>query len=116
MTTRFILASLSPRRRELIQLVGYPYDIETVPVDETSINDPDPAQNCVRTAQLKSSTLVDNLDKLQSPNTFVIAADTIVAIDDEMLGKPKNEADAFDMLTILRSRIHQENATSVGPR
>jgi len=105
--THFILASLSPRRQELIQLCGYPYEIKIVPVDENSIAYPDPVQNCIQTAQLKSNALANSLNAASGSGSLVIAADTIVAVDGQMLGKPRNRADAFDMLILLRGRSHE---------
>jgi MAF protein len=105
--THFILASLSPRRRELLQLCGYPYDIKTVPVDESSVNHPDPVRNCVRTAQLKAQALANSLETTQTPRSLIIAADTIVAVDGQMLGKPGDSDEAHQMLRLLRDRTHE---------
>ncbi len=105
--THFILASLSPRRRELLQLCGYPFDIITVPVDENSVTDPDPIQNCVQTAQLKAKSLSDDLMVFPKPQSIIIAADTIVSVDGQMLGKPGGTAEALHMLMLLRGRSHQ---------
>ncbi len=105
--THFILASLSPRRRELLQLCGYPFDVDIIPVDESSVTHPDPAQNCVQTAQLKARAVADSLENTDKSESFIIAADTIVAINGRMLGKPGDTAQAFHMLRLLRDRIHQ---------
>jgi septum formation protein len=103
----FILASRSPRRRELLQLCGYPFEIKTHPVNEDSVTHPDPVQNCIQTAQLKSQTLAHNFNPHPSTRTLIIAADTIVAVDGQMLGKPGDRNEAYKMLDILRNRAHE---------
>ena len=104
---RFILASLSPRRQELLQLCGYPFDVQAVTVNEASITHPDPILNCVQTAQLKANALVQSIKADPPPEAIVIAADTIVAVDGQMLGKPGNEKEAQKMLSLLRNRTHE---------
>jgi len=60
----FILASQSPRRRELLGLCGYPFDTLAADVDENSVSDPDPAQDCIQTARLKAKAI---LNQIRSP-------------------------------------------------
>lgn len=99
---KLILASASPRRRELIPLLGLPWEAWPADVDEGSIADSDPVVNVMRTAQLKASTVA-----LRAPRrAVVVGADTTVAIDDRMLNKPANQAEARDMLLSLRGRTH----------
>ncbi len=105
--TQFILASQSPRRRELLHLCGYPFQIQTVPVNEDSITHPDPALNSIRTAQLKARALAEHLPDSPLENRLIIAADTIVAANGEMLGKPGNDIRAWEMLTSLRNKMHE---------
>ncbi|MDX1415262.1 MAG: Maf family protein [Candidatus Promineifilaceae bacterium] len=105
--TRFILASLSPRRRQLMRLLGFPYDVKSIPVDENSITNPDPARNCLETAQLKSHAVAAHLQQSNSARSIIVAADTIVAVDNHMLGKPQDAANAFEMLSVLRDRSHE---------
>lgn len=104
---QFILASLSPRRRELLELCGYPFTIKSVPVNENSIIHPDPAENCVQTAQLKSKALAAGIELDPSAERYIIAADTIVALEGQMLGKPKDGVEAYRMLSSLRDQTHQ---------
>ncbi len=99
-----ILASASPRRRRLIALLGLPARQMTADVDEESVAIPDPARNVVETARLKAAAIARRL----GPGTaIIIAADTTVALDGEMLNKPVDAADARRMLHRLRGRIHQ---------
>ncbi len=103
--TRFLLASGSPRRRELFALLGLPFAIAFADVDESPQDIESPAQMVERLAQAKASA-VARLTRLSDP-TVVIAADTIVSLDDSPLGKPVDDADAIRMLRALRGRTHQ---------
>lgn len=105
--TRFLLASQSPRRRQLLGLCGYPFDALNADVDEGSVSDPDPVQDCIQTARLKSEAVLHSLSPSLHERTIVIAADTIVTLDGRILGKPRDEQDATNMLTALRSRVHE---------
>ncbi len=98
---RVILASQSPRRKELMQLLGVAFEVQAAQVDENM--DPDkPAQQEVARVSLKKALAVPH-----TPEDVVIAADTIVVCDGKVLGKPKDEDDAFRMLTLLCAREHQ---------
>ena len=100
--TRFLLASGSPRRRELFTLFGWPFDVISADVDESAHDSEAPAQMVVRLSQAKAS-------KVSSVTTdsIVIAADTTVSLDGVPLGKPRDNADADRMLRALRGRTHQ---------
>ena len=99
----FILASQSPRRQSLIQLLGYPFSVMAADVDEASITDADPAVNVVKTAVFKATTIAQ---QIQSEDKIIIAADTTVALAGQMLGKPRDTTEATDMLQALRSQEH----------
>ncbi len=108
MDLKFILASQSPRRRELIQLLGFPFQVMVADVDEDSVTDPDPAVNVVQTARLKATHIAAQLVGASfSPQTLILAADTTVAFAGEMLNKPANAAEARVMLQRLGSRQHE---------
>lgn len=98
---RIILASQSPRRKELLGLLRLDFTIQVADIDETM--DPDlPARDEVaRVSRLKAEAII------REPEDIVIAADTIVVCENEVLGKPKDEADAFRMLKLLSGRDHQ---------
>ena len=99
---KLILASASPRRRELIPLLGLPWEAWPAGVDEDSIADSDPVVNVMRTAQLKASAVA-----LKAPRrAIVVGADTTVAIDGQMLNKPADQGEARQMLLSLRGRTH----------
>lgn len=97
---RVILASASPRRRELLGLIGVPHEVRPADVDESIHPDEAPAVYAERVARAKVAA-VDPGD-----GAFVIAADTIVVIDDEVLGKPRDATDAARMLRLLSGRTH----------
>ena len=100
-----ILASQSPRRQELIQLTGYSVEVQVADVDERSVTHPDPAMNVVETAVLKAITIAQRHTVPQQ--TLIVAADTIVALNRQMLGKPIDAREAVEMLAALRNRQHE---------
>jgi septum formation protein len=100
--TRFLLASGSPRRRELFGLFGWPFEIASADVDETPHPDETPAQMVERLAQVKALAVAE-----RTADTIVAAADTTVALDGLPMGKPLDAADAARMLRALRGRTHQ---------
>jgi len=101
--TTLILASASPRRRELMTLLGLPFTIQVADVDEKSITHPDPAINVLETARLKAETIAQTAP----PESIIVAADTTVALDGQMLNKPADVVEAREMLRRLRGRVHQ---------
>jgi len=101
---KIILASGSPRRRELLDMVGISFEVIPADVDETADPALLPDQLVAHLAE-KKALHVSHMIKDQQ--AVVIGADTIVAIDGFILGKPKDEADAFDMLSRLQGRPHQ---------
>ncbi|MBK7897271.1 MAG: Maf family protein [Candidatus Promineifilaceae bacterium] len=108
MMIELILASQSPRRRELLQLLGLPFRILVANADEDSITHPDPAANVIQTAQLKANVIAQQLTGTHvAPGTVVLAADTTVAFGQEMLNKPADETAAYHMLTKLRDTQHE---------
>ena len=98
-----ILASASPRRRELVPLLGLAWKIQVADVDETSVDDPDPAVNVMRTAELKAEAAASAV----GDDCVILAADTIVVLDSLILNKPVDEENAVEMLHQLRGRVHQ---------
>jgi septum formation protein len=100
---KLILASASPRRRELVPLLGFPWAINAVDVDETIIDHPDPAENVMKTSELKAIASA----KQSNATALILAADTTVVLDGLMLNKPQDTAEAGQMLRDLRNRVHQ---------
>ncbi len=101
--TKLILASASPRRRELLALTGVPFEIVVSPAQEP---DPDvnehPAAYAARMARLKAAAVAAT-----RPDAVVLGADSVVAVGETILGKPTDAADALRMLRLLSGRSHQ---------
>lgn len=98
---RVILASQSPRRRDLLTLIGVPHEVRPADIDETVRPGEAPVPHCERLARGKAMALARDL-----PSALVIGSDTIVVIDDAILGKPGSPAEACRMLAQLSGREH----------
>ncbi|OXS80535.1 Maf family protein [Domibacillus enclensis] len=99
--TRIILASSSPRRKELLSQVFIPFTIQAADADETIQPGTKPAE-AVQQLALKKAAVVS----AQNPDAAVIGADTVVVSEGRILGKPENEQDAKAMLLSLSGRTH----------
>lgn len=97
-----ILASTSPRRRELIRLFGLELGFFSTDIDEAPHQDEKPDELVWRLSRAKAALAVQHADQ----GAIIIAADTDVAIDGAILGKPADAADATRMLKLLRGRAH----------
>lgn len=98
---RVILASGSPRRRDLLTLVGLQHEIIPADVDESAHDAESPSTHAERLALAKAEAIA-----VQHPDALVLAADTIVVVDGDILGKPRDEAHARQMLSRLSGRSH----------
>jgi septum formation protein len=98
---RVILASQSPRRRELLALIGITHEVRPADIDETYFPGEKPAAHAERLARGKCAVIVE-----REPDALVIGSDTIVVVDGDVLGKPADEADAARMLRRLSGRSH----------
>ena len=98
---KLILASQSPRRKELLGLLGLPFEIRASNADETMAPDRDVAEQVALVSRRKAEATP------REENSVVIAADTIVVCDEKRLGKPKNREEAIKMLRLLSGRTHQ---------
>jgi septum formation protein len=98
---RVILASQSPRRRELLTLVGIPHTVRPADIDEAYLAGERPAAHAERLAREKAAVVAR-----AEPDALVIGSDTIVVVDGEVLGKPRDEAHAAEMLGRLAGRSH----------
>jgi septum formation protein len=101
-TPRVILASQSPRRRELLSLIGIAHEVRPAHIDETPYERELPTSHSERLARGKASLIAS-----REPDALVIGADTVVVIGDTILGKPGDAADARSMLRRLSGRTHQ---------
>jgi septum formation protein len=96
---RVILASQSPRRRELLSLVGIAHEVRPADIDERYLPGESPRAHAERLAREKA-------EKIREPEAVVIGSDTIVVVDGDVLGKPRDETDAARMLRRLSGRSH----------
>jgi septum formation protein len=113
---RLILASASPRRRELLAQAGYAFEVEAADVDESLRSGETPSVYVLRLAQEKAravfakrfpgGTFTEDSERSGEP-LIVLGADTTVVLDNEILGKPADAAAARDMLRRLSGRTHQ---------
>jgi len=101
MTRQLILASQSPRRKELLDLLQIPYSIVTSNAEEKLIRNLSPAENVKWLAEQKVRAVAE-----QYPDAVVLGADTIVYYDGAYLGKPKDAEDAERMLSMLSGQTH----------
>lgn len=98
-----ILASKSPRRQELLRLLRVDFQIMTEEVDETMDPSLPPEEEVRRVSALKAQAVTDCV----TPQDTVISADTIVVLDGQIMGKPKTEEQAVQMLRSLSGRTHR---------
>ena len=101
MQLQVILASSSPRRRDLLDLIGVKHEVRPASVDETYPAGEEPTAHVERLARMKAESIA-----AQFPHALVIGSDTIVVIDDQVLGKPRDEDEAQQMLKRLSGRTH----------
>ena len=103
MSYRLILASQSPRRKELLSQLGYQFNCHPADIDESPLDSEIPAQYVCRIAQAKSLAIAT----LYKNKTFILGSDTAVIINNKILGKPQSKADATAMLAQLSGNTHQ---------
>ena len=103
MTPRLVLASASPRRKDLLAELGLPFDVRPTDVDETPRRGESPEALVARLAASKA----DAGARAAGPDAIVLGADTVVAIDDDVLGKPADAAHAAEMLRCLAGQAHR---------
>lgn len=98
-----ILASASPRRREILSSLGIPFEVQPSTADERSLRIKDHLEFVRAAALLKLDSVLSTIER---QGAYVLAADTIVCVGGERLGKPADEADAVRMLELLVGRAH----------
>ena len=104
----FILASKSPRRREILENLGVSFEIVTADTDESS-EERDPSRLVELLSERKGRAVWEKLlaQGRDLRHTVVISSDTVVCVDGTILGKPRDEEDAKRMLSLLSGRAHQ---------
>jgi len=103
MNKKIILASASPRRKELLELIGLDFEVIPSDVEENIENEPFSTELIENLAAEKAG---DVANKTTAP-AIVIGSDTVVIINNKILGKPKNKKDAFNMLKTLSENTHK---------
>ena len=102
-TTVLVLASSSPRRRQLLSLAGWKFSVSAGDVDESQQENESPADYVLRLAETKALAVARQVHK----DKIILAADTTVVDGTDVLGKPGDSAEAVQMLTRLRGHTHQ---------
>ena len=97
-----ILASGSPRRAQWLEAMRIPFEKQVPEVDETPLIDEPASDMVLRLAETKAEVVAR-----RNPGRWTLAADTTVALDEHVLGKPEHEDDAVRMLMLLQGRVHQ---------
>lgn len=101
---RLVLASASPRRRELLAQAGFTFEVRPAHVNEDSCAEEDPIAYVVRLARDKACGV---FGQLEDPDAIVLGADTTVTLDGHILAKPEDASDAARMLRMLSGRTHR---------
>ena len=97
-----VLASSSPRRRQWLEALRIPFEVDVPDVDETPLPDEDPEDLVLRLAKAKAAAVA-----ARQPGRWVLASDTTVAVDHHTLNKPEDEDDAVRMLGLIQGRAHE---------
>ena len=97
-----ILASASPRRTELMSLAGIEFSVVPADINEAVLPGENPSEHVMRLSREKADVVAGTTN-----GRFFIGADTVVVLDDRIMGKPADEAEAFQMLSALSGRNHE---------
>ena len=103
---KIILASGSPRRRELLSQIGLSFTVRVSEADEHTEETKPEKLVCIL-SERKALAVWDELTEEEKKESILIGADTVVAVDDRILGKPADETEAFQMIKLLQGRSHQ---------
>jgi septum formation protein len=106
---RFVLASASPRRAELLAAAGFEFDVVPADVDETPVPGEPPREYALRVARAKA----DHVARRLAGDRVILAADTVVVAGERLMGKPVDALDAHSMLTALAGVVHEVHTAVV---
>ena len=98
---RFILASASPRRKEILENAGFTFEIIVSDADENITEELSPEETVEELAKRKALSVWE-----ENKDAVVFGCDTVVAIDGKILGKPKDDDEAFEMISSLSGKVH----------
>ena len=99
---KLVLASLSPRRRELLSRLPYPFEVYSMPVTEFSDGELPAEELPLRNAENKARAVAERF-----PEALVVGADTVIILDRRIIGKPRDAEEAFRTLSELSGRTHE---------
>lgn len=103
---KIILASASPRRRELLSQIGLEFEVMPGNMDEKTKSHI-PSQMVMELSQAKAMDIFNKLSEKERADSIVIGADTLVAFENQVMGKPENRKQAIEMLSCLEGSTHQ---------
>ena len=103
---KYILASGSPRRQALLKQIDMEFEVMTADADESYTEGTPPDEIVAQLSRRKGLAVYDRIKNTLKEDTVIISADTLVALDKKVLGKPKDEDEAFKMLSALSGRSH----------
>ncbi len=101
---KLFLASSSPRRKELLLQLGLTFDVVNAPIEEVALPNESPESFVLRMAIEKA---LSGFNKVAGKTIWVVGSDTAVVLNGKVFGKPKNVADAFNMLSSLSGKTHE---------
>ncbi|MFL2511396.1 MAG: nucleoside triphosphate pyrophosphatase [Candidatus Neomarinimicrobiota bacterium] len=96
-----ILASSSPRRKKILQKLGYSFEIEVPNVDENNINDLNPIDYVIDASMRKGLKVHQSF-----PTDYILSGDTIIEFENQIIGKPESNIDAINTLRLLSAKHH----------
>ena len=100
---KIILASKSPRRKEILEVMGVEFETDVADVDESVSDTLSPVEAVCEISKRKAKAVLER----HSDDEIVISADTVVVIDGKIIGKPKDKEDAFNIIKSLSGRTHE---------
>lgn len=103
---KIILASASPRRRELLEQLGVEFEIIPSQVEE-KMKSMEPSRMVMELSEIKAEDIYNRLSQEEKELSTVIGADTVVAFEDQVMGKPQSSSEAIEMLSRLQNNTHQ---------
>jgi septum formation protein len=104
---QIVLASQSPRRRDLLERSGFDHRVQSVKVSEIIEQNLNPVKLASHLATQKAEACLNEHKLLNQKGFLILGADTLVALNGKNLGKPESEAEAFEFLDLLSGKIHQ---------
>ncbi len=103
---KIILASASPRRRELLEQLGVEFEIIPSQAEE-KMKSMEPSRMVMELSEIKAEDIYNRLSQEEKELSTVIGADTVVAFEDQVMGKPQSNSEAIEMLSRLQNNTHQ---------